>query len=106
MKLVISRGDGKGKIFELEEGSNLLGRWDPDSGAFPEVDLEEHDVDAKVSRKHAVIIRVGEKLTLKDLESRNGTFVNRGERLKPEAEVELKVGDEIVVGKVFLTVAI
>ena len=40
-RLVIAKGEGKGKIFELEQGNNLIGRWDPDTGAFPEIDLDK-----------------------------------------------------------------
>ncbi len=102
MRLVVLRGEAKGKVFDIEEGSNLLGRWDPDQGAFPEIDLEEADPEAKVSRKHAVLYRRGEQVTLEDLGSLNGTFVNQGNRLEKRMGVQLHDGDEIVVGKTFL----
>jgi hypothetical protein len=104
-KITIIRGGTLGKEFILQEGDNLVGRWDPDSGAFPEVDLEADDPEARVSRKHA-LIRVGEQVTLEDIGSLNGTFVNRGPRLEPGAPVSLKDGDEIIIGKTFLKVAI
>lgn len=100
MRLTVLRGEAKGKVFEIEEGSNLIGRWDPDAGAFPEVDLEAEDVDAQISRKHAVITRVGDKAILEDIGSRNGTFLNRGPRLQEGDKLELKDGDEIIIGKV------
>jgi len=102
MKLVLMRGTQKGREYPLEEGNNLIGRWDPDAGAFPEVDLEEVDDEAKVSRKHAVIERNGNVLTLEDLGSTNGTYLNRGPRLETGNAVQLKHGDEIVIGKIFL----
>lgn len=102
MKLVIARGEFKGKEFPLEEGENLIGRWDPDTGAFPEVDLEEVDTEAKISRKHALVVCREGKVSIEDLDSLNGTFLNRGERLEPGATMPLKSGDEVIVGKTFL----
>jgi len=102
MRLVIVRGDGQGRTFKLEEGSNLIGRWDPDSGAFPEIDLEKEDLEAKISRKHAVVERKGKVVSVEDVGSRNGTFINRGPRLETGVKHELKPGDEIIVGKTFL----
>ncbi|MCB0310817.1 MAG: FHA domain-containing protein [Bdellovibrionales bacterium] len=103
MKLVILRGESKGREFPLEEGENLIGRWDPEAGAFPEVDLDEEDPEAKVSRKHAVIFNEGSRVELEDLDSRNGTFLNR-ERLDPGKRYSLSIGDEIIIGKTFLKV--
>ncbi len=54
-RLVLSRGEGKGRSFPLEPGDNLVGRWDPEAGSFPEVDLESFDPEAEVSRKHAIV---------------------------------------------------
>ena len=99
--LVITRGETKGKRFFLESGTNLIGRWDPDAGAFPEIDLETHDPEAKVSRRHATIELQDDKLLVEDIGSLNGTFLNRT-RLVAGTKAELKVGDELVVGKTFL----
>ena len=101
-RLVVARGTHKGKVFPIELGSNLVGRWDPDTGAFPEIDLEEVDEEAKISRKHAVIENKEGALTLEDLASLNGTFLNRETRIEPAKKYQLKAGDEIVFGKVFL----
>jgi pSer/pThr/pTyr-binding forkhead associated (FHA) protein len=99
-KMTIIRGGTLGKEFPLQEGNNLIGRWDPDSGAFPEVDLEMDDPEARISRKHA-LIRVGDQTTIEDIGSLNGTFVNRGRRLEPGAPAELHDGDEVIIGKTF-----
>lgn len=96
------RGEGQGRCFPIGQGTYLIGRWDPDSGAFPEVDLEAADLDAKVSRKHATIEWDGERFWLMDLGSRNGTYINRGAKLTPSERHELHLGDEIIVGKIFL----
>ncbi|HXG20670.1 MAG TPA: FHA domain-containing protein [Methylomirabilota bacterium] len=100
-KLTIIRGGTIGKEFLLQSGDNLVGRWDPDSGAFPEVDLEMDDPEARISRKHA-LIRVGDQISIEDIGSLNGTFVNRGRRLEPGSPVTLHDGDEIIIGKTFL----
>ena len=105
-KLSIIRGGRRGQEFELESGNNQIGRWDPDTGSFPEVDLDADDPEAKVSRKHALIRIDGGKITLEDTGSLNGTFVNRGARLMPGNPIELKSGDEIIIGKTFLKLAI
>ncbi len=108
-KLVLVRGDKdarKGFEFPLEEGKNLIGRWDPETGSFPEVDLEQDDREAKISRKHAMIINENGKLTIEDIGSLNGTYVNRGNRLIPGTPVDLKTGDEIIIGKTFLKLVV
>jgi pSer/pThr/pTyr-binding forkhead associated (FHA) protein len=102
MRLVVWRGGLQGREYVVQEGNNLVGRWDPDSGAFPEIDLESEDEEAKVSRKHAVIERRGHRVTIEDLGSLNGTYVNRGARLKPGAQYPLQPGDEVVIGKTFM----
>ena len=102
MLLVLMRGDSKGKEFILEPGENLIGRWDPDNGSFPEIDLEGEDQEVKVSRKHALIICESDVAYLEDIGSRNGTYLNRGQRLSPGERHLLNDGDEIVVGKTML----
>jgi hypothetical protein len=104
-QLTILRGGTVGKVFPLQAGDNLLGRWDPDSGSFPEVDMEHDDPEARISRKHA-LIRMSDKIIIEDLGSLNGTFVNRGSRLEPGSPAELKDGDEIIVGKTFFKLSV
>ena len=101
-KLQVVRGGRKGQEFPLEDGNNLVGRWDPETGAFPEVDLDQDDPEAKISRKHALIRFEAGKITVEDIGSLNGTYVNRQPRLMPGNPVELKTGDEIIIGKTFL----
>jgi len=104
-KLTITRGGTVGKEFPLQTGDNLIGRWDPDSGAFPEVDLETDDPEARISRKHA-LVRVSDHITIEDIGSLNGTFVNRNPRLEPGAPVELHDGDEVIIGKTFFRLSL
>jgi hypothetical protein len=101
-KLVIERGRSAGKQFPLGEDESQIGRWDADGGIFPDVDLDADDPEAKVSRRHAQIIRQNGRYMIEDLGSTNGTFVNRGRRLLPGDQQSLSDGDEIIVGKTFL----
>jgi hypothetical protein len=101
-KLVIERGGRIGKEFPIVGVETYIGRWDADNGIFPDVDLDEDDPQAKVSRRHARIINQGGQFFVEDLGSTNGTFVNRGRRLLPGHKVALRNGDEIIVGKTFL----
>ena len=101
-KLVIGRGGRIGKEFPITSVETLVGRWDADSGIFPDVDLDQDDPEAKVSRRHARIVNQNGQYFVEDLGSTNGTFVNRGRRLLPGHRHILQNGDEIIVGKTFL----
>lgn len=101
-RLVIERGEFANTEFALSTDETNIGRWDADNGIFPDVDLDAHDPDAKVSRRHARIIRRDGVYMIEDLGSTNGTFVNRGRRLLPGNPQVLAEGDEIIVGKTFL----
>ncbi|MCS6884122.1 MAG: FHA domain-containing protein [Blastocatellia bacterium] len=105
-KLVIQRGGTVGKEFILGEGESHIGRWDADGGIFPDIDLDQDDPEAKVSRRHARIINQNGQFLIEDLGSTNGTFVNRGRRLLPGNRHPLNNGDEIIVGKTFLKLII
>jgi hypothetical protein len=101
-RLVIERGEGASTEFPLSGDESNIGRWDADNGIFPDVDLDAFDPDAKVSRRHARILRRDRGYFIEDLGSTNGTFVNRGRRLLPGSPQVLSEGDEIIVGKTFL----
>jgi hypothetical protein len=100
--LTIERGKSAGKQFPIGSGGSDIGRWDADGGVFPDVDLDSDDPEAKVSRRHARISCDNGQYAIEDLGSTNGTFVNRGRRLKPGERQPLNDGDEIIVGKTFL----
>ncbi len=101
-RLVIERGRSAGKQFPLSDDESQIGRWDADGGIFPDVDLDADDPEAKVSRRHARIMRRNGQYYIEDLGSTNGTFINRGRRLLPGDRQPLRDGDEIIVGKTFL----
>jgi hypothetical protein len=100
--LVIERGTSAGKKFPISSQEANIGRWDADSGIFPDIDLDEDDPEAKISRRHARIIKHNGQFLIEDLGSTNGTFINRGRRLLPGKRHVLQHGDEVIVGKTFL----
>ncbi|MEJ7623019.1 MAG: FHA domain-containing serine/threonine-protein kinase [Pyrinomonadaceae bacterium] len=88
--------------FSLEKNENLLGRRDPMSNIFPEVDLSRFDPQTKISRRHARIWRDGGAFLVEDLGSSNGTILiaNRSDtlRLSPRTPHPLANGDRIRLG--------
>jgi hypothetical protein len=105
-KLTIERGTSIGTEFFLSANVSYIGRWDADNGMFPDVDLDAHDPEAKVSRRHARIHFENGQYAIEDCGSTNGTFVNRGRRLIPGTQLILNDNDEIIVGKTFLRLQI
>lgn len=85
-----------GRRFDLTgSGEVTIGRSDPMIGFKPEVDLaEENEVNVRVSRKHARLIREGEGYLLEDLGSKFGTRLN-GAAVGLGSRVRLKPGDHI-----------
>jgi len=91
--LVVRSGGGRaGETFFPSGERTLIGR-------SPECDVFLDDVT--VSRKHAELVRDGERFTIKDLGSLNGTFVNR-RRIETD-ETEIEDDDEVQIGKYRLT---
>ncbi|NOT46342.1 MAG: protein kinase [Acidobacteria bacterium] len=88
--------------FSLQKDDNLLGRRDPMSNIFPEVDLSKYDPQTKISRRHARIWREGSNFLVEDLGSSNGTIlsrsVNESFRLPPKQPQVLSAGDRIRLG--------
>jgi len=80
----------------------LIGREDPVSGIFPEIDLTPHGgEDAGVSRRHARLIVEGGDYFVEDLDSTNFTFVNK-QKLAPRTRQQVGDGDEIRCGRLAL----
>lgn len=78
--------DGEEKVYVIEKEKVTLGRLSDNDIPIP---------DSTVSRYHAEIVKMGEGYVLRDLDSKNGSFVN-SERI---LETFLKDGDEIELGK-------
>ena len=105
-KLVVA---GKGRVgheFPITTENVAIGRWDPEAGSYPEVDLTEDDPDCYVSRHHARIFFRDGRYFIEDLGSANKTIINKSTKLNPHSPHELKSGDEVIVGKTFLNFVI
>ena len=82
--LIIRSGPAKGRSFTLTGEPQSLGR---------EGDIQI--LDTAASRKHAEVFLLGDMHFIRDLDSRNGTFVNK---VKIAKETPLRVGDHIQIG--------
>jgi hypothetical protein len=78
----------------LAQGTTVIGR-DPNASVW--LDLPG------VSRQHARLVVAGERVTVVDLESKNGTYV-RGERI--QSAVVVADGDEIRIGPAAFTLRV
>jgi hypothetical protein len=80
----------------------VIGREDPVSGIYPEVDLTPHGgEDGGVSRRHSRLIVESGSYFIEDLDSTNFTFLNK-QKLAPKTRHALTDGDEIRCGRVAL----
>jgi hypothetical protein len=83
-----------------------IGRLDPASASFPDIDLtSDGGLEKGVSRRHAKITRRGSEVFIEDLGSINGTFLNR-KKLTPYLPQALKSGDELQLGRLILQVSL
>ncbi|MDQ6739727.1 MAG: FHA domain-containing protein, partial [Actinomycetota bacterium] len=81
----------------------ILGREDPQSNSFPDVDLNPHGgLDQGVSRRHARLTRSGGQFFIEDLNSVNGTLLNQ-RRIPANAPTPLRPGDHLMLGRLGLT---
>ena len=102
-KLILASSDGS-RLEIPSKDEIIVGREDPISDIFPDVDLTDlGGMDKGVSRKHAVIHRAGMEFTVEDMGSTNGTYVNR-KKILPHAPQTIKPGDELRFGKLALSV--
>jgi serine/threonine-protein kinase len=101
-KLIVAGTTELDVSFVLQKESNLLGRSDPQSNIFPEIDLSKFDPETKVSRRHARIWREGETFLIEDLNSVNGTVINDAVRLAPRQPRVLESGDKLRLGETTL----
>ena len=75
-----------GAVFAVGDGLTCIGRSSQRVVRLP---------DGNVSRKHAEIVRRGDRYIVRDMNTPNGTFVN-GQRIR--GEVDLTEGDQLRVG--------
>jgi pSer/pThr/pTyr-binding forkhead associated (FHA) protein len=88
--LYVERGPGVGQLLPIKQGVLVLGR-----ASTSDLRLQH----PSISRRHAQLTRRGDHLTLKDLGSQNGTYVNRA---RLSGEIELRSGDELALGNAIL----
>ena len=90
-----------GMEFPLSTGmETTIGRKDPVTGIYPDVDLSPFDTQRSVSRRHAKIYRRGTKFFLgEEIGTMNSTFLN-GVRLETGVPAEIHPGDELRFGVV------
>lgn len=79
-------------MIELKEGKSRVGRDSPAEVLLP---------IPTVSAVHAELEVEGGKLTVTDLESTNGTFID-GTELKPSSPTPVALGAEVIFGDTFL----
>ncbi|HEY1375432.1 MAG TPA: FHA domain-containing protein [Gemmataceae bacterium] len=101
-RLKVIRGLRVNTEFPLYDGENLVGRGDDRP---VDVDLRDQEPRDRVwaSRNHAVITLADGVLTIEDLNSTNGTYVNR-HRIYPGSKRTLKVDDVLQIGTIQLKV--
>jgi hypothetical protein len=103
-KLVVVRGQRMHVEYPLYEGDNYLGRADEKA---VDIDLEDQEPPDRIwsSRQHALITYGDGQLTIEDLNSTNGTFVNRA-RVHPGQKRPLQANDVIQIGTVQMKVKV
>ncbi len=90
LQLIVTASGGRVRRYPLATGENLVGR-----GANAKVVLKYPDL----SRRHALITVAGDQITLRDLGSRNRTFVNDSP-VEPEVDVAVEPGARLRFGSV------
>jgi hypothetical protein len=103
-KLVVIRGQKIGAEFPIYPDMNFIGRADEKP---VDIDLEDQEPPDRIwcSRQHALITLEDGALTIEDLNSANGTYVNRA-RVYPGQKRPLNVNDVIQIGNVQMKVKV
>ncbi len=103
-RLLVLRGQKRNVEYPLYDGLNFIGRADEKP---VDIDLEDQEPPDRVwcSRQHCCISFESGKLEIEDLNSANGTFVNR-QRIYPGQKRHLQVNDIIQIGNVQLRVIV
>ena len=100
-KLVVQPG-GVSLALPAQKAEIIIGREDPVSNNFPEIDLTLlGGVEGGVSRRHARLFLQNGELHVEDLNSVNHTFLNR-QKVPPGQSARLNSGDELRLGRLVL----
>jgi len=88
---------------KVSVGDNIVGRVSNPGEPQPDIALDEFGAKEKgVSRRHVLIKRAAGTVSVIDLSSANGTWLN-GERLRPGTEYPLRGGDKLRLSQLELT---
>ncbi len=84
----------------MQEGKTYkLGRFEVSSRKPEEIDLSPYGaLDRGVSRVHAQLTMLNDRIFITDLTSTNGTYL-AGQRLRPNEAMMLRKGDELLIGR-------
>jgi hypothetical protein len=103
-RLLVLRGQKRNVEYPIKQGKNIIGRAD---GTSVDIDLENQELPDHVfcSRQHACLTFAVDQLTIEDLNSSNGTYVNRA-RVTPGQTCTLTVNDIIQISNIQLKVVV
>jgi pSer/pThr/pTyr-binding forkhead associated (FHA) protein len=101
-KLIVLRGQRQNVEYQIYEGDNYIGRADDKA---VDLDLEDQEPPDRIwsSRQHAVISFENGAMAIEDLNSTNGTYLNRT-RIESGKKIPLACNDVIQIGTVQLKV--
>jgi hypothetical protein len=95
--------EGKDLLLPTDKPEIVVGREDPISGIFPEIDLTPYGGETGgVSRQHARLNQSAGQWTVTDLNSTNYTRVD-GAKIEPNVATPLKDGVRLQFGRVAMT---
>ncbi len=95
--------DGSEIVLPPGKSEYIIGREDPVSNIFPEIDLTPYGGElGGVSRQHAKIVHIGNQWSIVDLNSTNHTRVN-GQRIEPQTPIPLSDGTKLQFGRLVAT---
>ncbi|MGQ9479987.1 FHA domain-containing protein [Chloroflexus sp.] len=102
-KACLVLADGSEITLALGKSEYIIGREDPVSNIFPEIDLTPYGGESGgVSRQHAKIVHVGNQWSIVDLNSTNHTRVN-GQRIEPQTPTLISDGTKLQFGRLVAT---
>lgn len=93
VQLIMFRSDGQRREFDLRKSATVIGRATESDFQIPL---------PQVSRAHCQISIREDHVSVRDMGSSNGTFVN-GQRVQ---ESDLEAGDKLVIGPITFTIVI